>query len=108
MRRGTQGHVAEPCEPTQRSGGARWRERVADATRVHADARVAPRGTKGPGRWRAHRLVDLGNSIGAVTHLRITTPPYIHDTSLYFIRVGLCSCGISPLPVTWQHGGRRM
>ena len=37
--RGTQGHVAELCEPTQRLGGARWRGRVAGATQVHADAR---------------------------------------------------------------------
>ena len=44
MQRGTQGHVAEPREPTRTSGGAMWRERVAWATRVHADARLAPRG----------------------------------------------------------------
>ena len=39
MRRGMQGHVAEPREPTRRSSGARWDGRVARATRVHADAR---------------------------------------------------------------------
>ena len=39
MRRSTQGHVAEPLEPTRHLDGARWRERVAGAMRVHADAR---------------------------------------------------------------------
>ena len=81
---------------------------MAGATRVHADARVAPRGSEGAGRWRAHGLVGPGNSIGAVTHLRITAPPYIHDAFLYFLCLGLSSHGISPLQVTWQHDGRRM
>ena len=36
MRRGTQGHLAEPARPTRRAGGTdMWQE----ATRVHADAR---------------------------------------------------------------------
>ena len=52
MRRDTQGHVAELARPTRRAGGAggaggvdTWQE----ATRVHADARVVPRG-RGDGR----------------------------------------------------------
>ena len=39
MRHGTQGHMAEPHEPTH---ALMWRGRVARATRVHADPRVAP------------------------------------------------------------------
>ena len=54
MRRGTQGHVAELRKPTRRASDAhvahRWRGRVAGATQVHADARVAPRGMRGAGR----------------------------------------------------------
>ena len=44
MQRGSQGHVAEPREPTRSSGGAMRRGCVAWAARVHSDARVAPRG----------------------------------------------------------------
>ena len=47
MRRGTQGHVGEPCEPTRSSHGAMWRGRLAGATQVHLDAQVAPRGNGG-------------------------------------------------------------
>ena len=49
MQCGMQGHVAEPHEPMRSSGGTMWRGCVAGATRVHADARVAPRG-RGAGR----------------------------------------------------------
>ena len=42
MRRGTQGHMAEPREPTRRAGGAQGAHRgcgrVAGAMRVHVDA----------------------------------------------------------------------
>ena len=38
---------------------------VAGATQVHADAQVAI-GGRGAGKWRAHGLVGLGLSIGAV------------------------------------------
>ena len=47
MRRGTQGHVAEPHESTWSSSGVMWRRRVAWAMRVHANARVAQRGRGG-------------------------------------------------------------
>ena len=108
MRRDTQGHVAEPREPTGHLDGARWRGRVAGATRVHVNARVAPRGVRGAGKWRAHELVGPGNSIGAVMHLRITTPRYIHDVSPFFFRVGLCSCEFYYLHETWCRVARRM
>ena len=44
MRRGTQGHVAEPARPTQRAGGAGGEDTWQEATRAYADARVVPRG----------------------------------------------------------------
>ena len=43
---GTQGHVAEPHEPTRRAGGAQVAQTLGNVTRVHADARVVPRGEK--------------------------------------------------------------
>ena len=59
---------ASPCGSL---GGTSGRIHVAGATRVHADARVVPRGMRGAGRWRrAHGLVGPGNSIGAVTQKR--------------------------------------
>ena len=45
MRHGTQGHVAKLCEPTRRLDGAEVVWTRGRATRVHADARVAPRGS---------------------------------------------------------------
>ena len=39
MRRGTQGHVAEPARPTRRAGGAGVADTWQEATRVHVDAR---------------------------------------------------------------------
>ena len=108
MRHSTQGHVAELRKPTWCSGGATWRRRMARATRAHADARVAPGGSEGSGRWRAHGLVGPCSSIRVVMHLRITAPPYIHVVSLYFLHVGLCFCGISPFQMMWQLGGRQM
>ena len=66
MRRSTQGNMAEPSKPTQCAGANRCRRCMAGTTRVHADARVAPRG-RGAGKWRVHRLVGPGNRIGAVT-----------------------------------------
>ena len=54
MRRGMQGHVAEPSEPTGGSlGGPSGRRRVARATRVHADAR-------GGATWRVRGLAFEG------------------------------------------------
>ena len=44
MRHGRQGHVAEPREPTRRLGGAEVARTRGRAMRVHANARVAPRG----------------------------------------------------------------
>ena len=44
MRHGMQGHVAEPREPTQRLGGEDEARTHGKTTRVHEDARVAPRG----------------------------------------------------------------
>ena len=44
MRHGTQDHVAEPRDPTRRAGGVQVAETRGRAARVHADARVAPRG----------------------------------------------------------------
>ena len=47
MRRRTQGHMVGPHEPTCGTSGTQgvntWRE----ATQVHADAQVAPRGREG-------------------------------------------------------------
>ena len=47
-------------------GGLSWCGHVAGATRVHADARVVPRGRVGAGIWRAHGLVGPGYRIGTV------------------------------------------
>ena len=53
MRHGTQGHVAEPREPTRCASDAQVARTRGRATRVHADARVAPgedeRGLAGEG-----------------------------------------------------------
>ena len=46
MRRGTQGHVVEPRKPTRRSSGIEVAQTRGRATRVHADARMAPRGMR--------------------------------------------------------------
>ena len=46
MRHGTQGHVAEPREPTRRLCGAEVVRTRGKATRVHADAQVAPHGER--------------------------------------------------------------
>ena len=40
MRRGTQGHVAEPARPTRRAGGASGADMWQGSMRVHADAHV--------------------------------------------------------------------
>ena len=40
MRRGTQGHVAEPSRPTRCAGGAGGADTWQEATRVYADGRV--------------------------------------------------------------------
>ena len=53
-------------------------------------------------------LMGPGNSIGAVTHLRYAAPAFIRTISPFFFHVGLCSPGICPLQVTWQHGGRQI
>ena len=56
MRRGTETAWQGRGWPTRGVGGAdMWYE----ATRVHADAWVAPRG-RGDGKWRAHGLVGPG------------------------------------------------
>ena len=82
--------MAELREPTWRAGAHKWRGRVAWATRVHADAWVAPRG-RGAGRWRAHGLVGLGESIGAITQMHYAFLPFILTLSHSFFRVGLSS-----------------
>ena len=92
MRHGRQGHVAESREPTRRLGGIEVEQTRGRATRVHADAQVAPCGMRrGAGRCRAHGLVGPGYSITAVTHLRYAAPPFILTVSSFFFRVGLCS-----------------
>ena len=45
MRHGMQGHMAKPLEPTRRLGGAEVARARGRATRVHADAQVAARGS---------------------------------------------------------------
>ena len=45
MRHGMHGHVAEPREPTRCLGGEEVSWMRGRATRVHADARVVPRGS---------------------------------------------------------------
>ena len=42
MQHGTQGHVAEPHEPTWRPCGMEVAQTCGRVMRVHADARVAP------------------------------------------------------------------
>ena len=73
MVRGTRVDATRHARPRGRAArthiARRWRGRVAGATRVHADARVVPRG-RGAGIWRAHGLVGPGNRIGVVTQLR--------------------------------------
>ena len=71
----------------------KWRGRVAEATRVHADARVAPRG-RGAGRWRPHGLVGPGEYIGVVMQGHYSAPHFICAGSFFFLRVGLCSRGV--------------
>ena len=82
-----QGHAS----PRGCLGGTEVAQMCGRATRVHMDARVAPRGSERAGRWRAHGLVGLGYSIGAVTHFRSAAPPFILTLSLFFFHVGLCS-----------------
>ena len=78
------------------------------ATRAHADARVTPRGTRSDwiGRWWAHGLVGLGNSIGAVTQRHYFSPPFIRIFSADFFRVGLCSREI--VNPRWRGTARRV
>ena len=45
MRHGTQGQVVEPREPRRCLGGVEVAQTCGRATRVHANARVAPRGS---------------------------------------------------------------
>ena len=109
MRHGTQGHVEEPREPMRRTSGAQVARTRGTTIRVHADARVVPRGMRGgAGKWRAHELVGLSEMIEAVTQMRYAAPHYILDFSLYFLRVGLRSLLISSLQATWQHCERQM
>ena len=94
MRRGTQGHVAEPTRPTRRAGGAggadTWQE-ATGSTWVHADARVGchvARGwpLEGPrvsGPW----LGVWGGNANALSRPNF----YTHEFG-FSIRVGLCSC----------------
>ena len=81
---------------------------MAGAMRVHVDARGGATWRMRAGRWRAHGLVGPGNNIGAVTHLRYAAPAFIRTVSPFFFSVRLCSCGVYPLQVMWQHGGRRI
>ena len=60
------------------------------------------------GIWRAHGFVGPGEYIGAVTQGHYSGPHYILVNFHFLFRVRLCSHGISPLQVTWQHGRRRM
>ena len=90
MRRGTQGHVAEPHESTWSSSGVMWRRRVAWAMPVHADARVAQRGRGG---WQVKGPRVSGPSLdsrGGNAHA-LRRPPYIRVISHFFFRVGLSS-----------------
>ena len=90
MWHGMQGHVAEPrlahARGKWRVGGVyMWQE----ATRVHADAQVVPRG-RGDGRRRAHGLVGFGKIIGAVLQVLTAPLPFICTDLLVFLRVRLC------------------
>ena len=98
MARGTRGDATWHPRPHGRAtrahvgslGGLSGCERVAGATRVHANAPGEGGGrhmaSEGAGMWRAHGLVGLGDSIGAVTHLRYAAPPFIL-TFLFFSSV---------------------
>ena len=60
------------------------------ATRDHADARVAQRGSV-RGLRVMGGLVGSGKSIGAVTQMRYAAPRFILEKSSLFLHVGLCS-----------------
>ena len=92
MRRGTQGHVAEPREPTWGTGGAQGVDTWQEAMWVHADAREGRHVARGAGVWRAHGLVGPSESIGAVTQMRYRALPFIRADFPVFLRVGLITC----------------
>ena len=73
------------------------------ATRVHADARMAPRGMRGADTLRAHGLVGPSEIIGAVTQMCYAPLHFILVVSSLFFRVGLCYREFLNLQDTWQH-----
>ena len=103
MRHVMQGHVAAPRGPMRAAASVEVARTCGRATRVHADARVAPT-------WQDRvRLADDGPmgivgpcySIGVVTQMCYIVSPFILANSVYFLRVGLCSLLISSLLDTW-------
>ena len=85
---GTQGHLAEPHEPTRALGGADVAQTRDSAMRVHADTRVVPRGGVRGLRVMGPRVSGPKWEYWAVTQMRYATPPYIPVISLYFYLCG--------------------
>ena len=117
MAHGTRTDATRHARPRGRAahgprGEPRWPELTRTRGKGHASPRGCPRGhhmaSEEAGIWRTHGLVGPGEYIGAVTQGHYSAPHYILITFHFLFHVGLCSHGISPLQVTWQHGGCRM
>ena len=78
-RKATWQRHASPCKRLRGSEVARMR---GNATRVHSDAWVAPRGSVRGLRVMGHGLVGPGKIIGAVTQMRYAAPRCIPVNSL--------------------------
>ena len=104
MRRGTQGHVAEPREPTQ--------HKVAQTRgRGHASPRGRPGGaTWHEGGWQVEgpRVSGPWLVVSGGNEMRLAAPPIIHDILSLFFRVGLCSRRNLSLQDMWRRHGRWM